>query len=118
VQDRWWLMPSVALVVPAGTARIDLGAGFGLAAASGYDSWAAYAAAPFDPAWAFQLVPAGRLHVAVMVPIAARVAVFARLETAMLFGAGAVGFREGDANRPLRDISWTALWLGVHYRVF
>lgn len=118
VQDRWWLMPSVALVLPAGKAHIDLGIGFGLGSTSGYESWSAYVAAPFDPVWAFQLVPTGRLHAAVLLPVSTRIDLLARLETAMLFGAGTVGFREGDANRPESDITWTALWLGVHYRAW
>src|SRR5277367_1126985 len=65
MQDRWWLIPSVALVLPlaAGTGagtdtQLELGAGIGLGAASGYTSGADYAAAPFSPVWAFQMVPA------------------------------------------------------------
>src|SRR5688572_16336754 len=29
VQDRWWVIPSLALVLPAGRVRVDVGAGAG-----------------------------------------------------------------------------------------
>ncbi len=118
VQDRWWLMPSAALVIPVGPARIDLGLGLGVATTSGYDSSSTFLAAPFDPKWAFQLVPAGRLQAVVMVPVTEHVDVFARPETGMLFGAGSVGLHKGNDDPPLRDVSWAALFIGAHYRAW
>jgi hypothetical protein len=118
VEDRWWLMPSAAFVIPAGAARIDLGVGLGVATASGYDSSSTFFAAPFAPKWAFQLVPAGRLQAVAMIPVSERVDVFMRPEAGMLFGAGTLGLSNGDANRPFRDTSWAALFLGAHYRAW
>ncbi len=118
VQDRWWLMPSAAFVIPVGPARIDLGVGLGVATTSGYDSSSTFLAAPFDPKWAFQLVPAGRLQAVVMVPVTEHVDIFARPETGMLFGAGTAGLHKGNEDPPLRDVSWAALFIGAHYRAW
>src|SRR5689334_7879840 len=63
VQDRWWLAPALAFTATLGPVQLDAGAGLGLGASSGYASWRAYADAPFDPDWAFQLVPMARAHV-------------------------------------------------------
>lgn len=49
IQDRWWLMPSAALVIPAGSVRLDLGVGAGVGTSSGYLSWSDYDARPFTP---------------------------------------------------------------------
>jgi hypothetical protein len=118
VQDRWWLMPSAAFVIPVGVARIDLGVGLGVATTSGYDSSSTFFAAPFAPKWAFQLNPAGRLQAAVMVPVTDRVDLYARTETGTLFGNGTVGIHEGNEDPPLRDVSWAALFIGAHVRAW
>ena len=118
VQDRWWLMPSAAFVIPVGAARIDLGVGLGVATTSGYDSSSTFFAAPFDPKWAFQLNPAGRLQAAVMLPVSEHVDLYVRPETGMLFGNGAVGLHKGNEDPPLRDVSWAALFIGAHYRAW
>jgi hypothetical protein len=113
-QDRWWIMPSLAGVLHARDVRFDLGAGAGLGASSGYASDAAYAAAPFGPTWAFQLVPAARAHFTAAYPIAHDARAFARLEAAtLLLDGSSIGFRHGNANAPWRDTTWAGLSLGV-----
>jgi hypothetical protein len=113
-QDRWWLMPSVAWVVPIGRVRFDVGAGVGLGASSGYTNLAAYIAQPFEPVWAYQLVPAARAHVMASVGVARGVDVFARLVVASLWlGAGPFGFRAGNEHPSLTDTTWGNLWVGV-----
>ena len=87
LQDRWWLFPAVAGIIPAGRLRFDLGAGFGVATSSGYASWAGYDAAPFGPIWHFT-VPAVRAHFAAALPIAHRLHLFARLEIVSLLLVG------------------------------
>ncbi|MBK7863851.1 MAG: hypothetical protein IPJ65_35640 [Archangiaceae bacterium] len=118
-QDRWWLVPTVAAVLPLEGLRLELGAGLGLATASGYRSWAGFRAAPFDPAWAFQLVPAARAHFTVSVPLNARVEVFGRAELgSLLLGGNRIGLRDGRNPEPqLHDTTWAQLALGVQLGV-
>jgi len=111
LQDRWWLFPAVAGIIPAGRLRFDLGAGFGVATSSGYVSWAGYEAAPFGPIWHFT-VPAVRAHLAAALPIAHWLDLFARLEVVSLL---LVGPPHPDAE--LMDTLWIGLWLGVQYRL-
>ncbi|HUB07305.1 MAG TPA: hypothetical protein VMB50_09895 [Myxococcales bacterium] len=99
VDDRWWLIPSVAWVVPLGRLSLDLGAGVGVGTVSGYGSWSAYVAGPFDPVW-HTTAPAARLHALLELPLTRRVALFARAEVAAL----------------LPDVAgtlWGGTWLGV-----
>jgi len=118
VQDRWWLMPAVALVLPLGPVRLDVGAGLGLGASSGYRSWAAYVAGPFDPVWAFQLVPAARGHVSAALPLSRCCDGFARAELGGLILSGSsIGSRVGGDGRTLGDRLWFQLALGVHFRL-
>jgi hypothetical protein len=113
-QDRWWIMPSLAGVLHARDVRFELGAGAGLGASSGYASDSAYAAGPFAPTWAFQLVPAARAHFTAAYPIAHDARAFARLEAATLILDGtSIGFRNGNANAPWRDTTWAGLSIGV-----
>jgi hypothetical protein len=116
-QDRWWILPSVAWVIPAGDARIDVGAGLGLGAASGYASFGDYTRGPFSPAWAFQLVPAARVHLMAAMPLGRDVDVFARLEVAALVLSGTeLGSRHGNANPDAADTTWFDLGAGVQFR--
>jgi hypothetical protein len=108
IQDRWWVMPSVALALPAGPVRVDLGVGFGVGTSSGYVTWPAYAAKPFDPIWHFT-VPAARAHAIVFWPLSPRVELFARLDVASLFIRG--------PQPGLGDSTWAALLLGFQSRL-
>ena len=116
VQDRWWVMPSLALVVPGGPLRFELGVGVGLGASSGYTSWPAYTAAPFTPVWAFQLVPAARAHVLAAMSLSPRTEFFARLDaTTLLLEGNALGFRAGNPHPGATDTVWVNLWVGLQF---
>jgi hypothetical protein len=108
IQDRWWVIPSAALVVPAGPVRLDLGAGAGMGTSSGYLSWSAYDARPFTPIW-HATVPAVRAHVAGTFPLARHLDVFVRVDAATLLSAGSRG--------GAMDTTWFALWVGVEPRL-
>lgn len=115
-QDRWWMVPTAALVIPAGPVRIDLGIGVGLGASSGYTSWSAYVAAPFTPVWAFQLVPVARAHVAASMHLSQNVDLFARAELAgLLLDGTQIGFRDGNAGAGIRDTTWLNLSVGFQF---
>jgi hypothetical protein len=105
IQDRWWLMPALAYVASAGKVRLDVGAGFGLGASSGYASWPAYAAEPFTPKWAYQLMPTARAHAVAAIDLGPKLGVFARLEAAKLLVSGADG--------TMTDTAWATLSVGA-----
>ena len=84
MQDRWWLVPSMAVVFPVGRVSFDVGAGLGLGTASGYASWSEYAAHPFQADWEFQLEPAARAHVIAAYALGPTLELFARAEAAAL----------------------------------
>jgi hypothetical protein len=118
VHDRWWLMPTVAFVIPAGRVRFDLGAGLGLATSSGYDNMDDFAAAPFMPVWAFQLVPAARAHAIATMQLNSRLDGFARLDVgSLLLDGNTVGFRDGNPRPGIMDTMWINLSLGVSFRL-
>jgi len=108
IQDRWWVIPSAALVLHAGSVRFDLGAGAGVGTSSGYVSWADYDAKPFTPIWHFT-VPAVRAHVSASTAIARNLDVFVRADVASLLSAGSPG--------GAMDTTWFALWIGVEPRL-
>jgi hypothetical protein len=117
-QDRWWLVPSAAWVAHAGRVRFDVGAGVGLGASSGYASFSDYAAAPFSPTWAFQLVPMARGSVLAATPLTKTTLGFVRLEVASLVLSGnSLGFRVGNPHAGLADTSWVSLALGAEIGV-
>lgn len=117
-QDRWWLIPSVAFVIPAGRVRFDLGAGVGLATSSGYSDAAEFFEAPFNPRWALQLVPAARGHVMASAQLTKKVDVFARLDVgSLLLDGNTIGFRDNKPRTSLTDTMWINLWLGVNFGV-
>ncbi len=118
VEDRWWLMPSVALVVPMSRVAIDVGAGLGVGASSGYATWNDYVAAPFGPVWALQLVPALRGHVMSTIRLTKRLDLFVRVDVASLLVSGdAIGSRVGNPNPSGEDTLWIDLLMGIHFRV-
>jgi hypothetical protein len=108
IQDRWWVMPSAALVIPVGSVRLDFGGGAGVGTSSGYVSWSDYDARPFTPIWHYT-VPAVRMHVAAAFPLARNLDLFARADAASLVGvtspSGAI------------DTTWFALWIGLQPRL-
>jgi hypothetical protein len=117
-QDRWWLVPTVAGVLPLGRVRLELGAGLGLGTASGYPSWSAFRAAPFAPAWAFQLAPLARGHAQVSLAISERVEVFGRLEVGgLLLEGNRIGFRDNNPRPSLAETTWGQLALGAQFGV-
>jgi hypothetical protein len=101
IDDRWWLIPSIAWVVPLGGASLDLGAGLGVGTVSGYASWSDYLAAPFTPVW-HTTSPATRLHLGVAVPFTRKVDLFARMEAASLLASGTAA----------KDDVWGGFWVG------
>ena len=117
VHDRWWLIPTMAFVIPAGRVRFDLGTGIGIGTSSGYTDMADFAAAPFMPSWAFQLVPVIRGHAMATTAINRRVDLFVRLDVAsLLLDGNSIGIRDGNPNPGLIDTMWVNLWLGVQFR--
>jgi hypothetical protein len=88
MQDRWWFMPSMAVVVPARigkrAATFDIGAGLGLGTSSGYASWSEYASHPFSADWEFQLEPAVRAHAIAALALTPSLEIFTRAEAAAL----------------------------------
>lgn len=118
IQDRWWVIPAVALVIPAGRLQFDLGLGLGVGASSGYTSWSAYAAAPFTPIWAYQLIPTLRVHAVASMELTHRVDVFARVDVAsLLLGGNSLGSRVGTPNPGVQDTTWGTLSIGVQFRL-
>jgi hypothetical protein len=106
-QDRWWAIPSLAVIIPVGRAMFDLGAGAGLGTSSGYDSWSSYVAHPFGPAWHYT-VPAAQAHVLGALSLTPQVGVFARLEAGTLLGV---------AGAALENTTWYGVALGVRTRL-
>jgi hypothetical protein len=110
VQDRWWIIPTAAIVIPAGRLRFDIGGGIGRGAASGYRSWSGYTAKPFDPIWAFQLVPTAQLHATLAIPLTSVLSLILRLEAASLLLL--------ESRAGVSDTTWAALSFGIRLRLF
>jgi hypothetical protein len=108
IQDRWWVIPSAALVIPGGSVRFDLGAGAGVGTSSGYVSWSDYDARPFTPIWHYT-VPAVRAHALAAIEVAHDLDLFARVDVASLLS---VGSQAGAT-----DTTWFALFIGVEPRL-
>jgi hypothetical protein len=111
VQDRWWVIPAAALVIPAGRLRFDLGAGVGVGTSSGYGSWSDYVAGPFSPVWHYT-VPVFREHVTAATDLTRNLDGFVRVDVASLLLIGSSGPYGGGM-----DTTWVALWLGVDFRL-
>jgi hypothetical protein len=119
VEDRWWLMPAVAWVIPTSRMLLDFGAGVGFATASGYPSWSFFGAHPFGPVWAFQLAPAVRLHAVASTRVSRRIDLFALLQVgSLLLGGNSIGIRSANVDTSLMDTTWLNLSFGVRYRLF
>ena len=119
VEDRWWIMPAVAWVVPTQRVEFDLGAGVGVATASGYPSWSFFGAAPFGPVWAFQLVPAVRAHAMAATPLTTALDVFARVDAgSLVLGGTSIGIRSSNQAPGPMDTTWLNLAVGMRYRLF
>lgn len=112
MQDRWWLLPSMAVVFPttlfARKATFDVGVGFGLGTSSGYSSWSRYASKPFTADWEFQLEPAARAHAIASIAMTPTVDVFVRAE------AAALALPHGS-NATVTDSTWTLFSLGTRF---
>jgi hypothetical protein len=118
VQDRWWLIPSVAYVTAAGPVNLDFGVGLGLGATSGYKDLSAYVAAPFTPVWAFQLVPTARGHVMATHALDERFDLFARVDFAsLLLGGNSIGSRVANPNPTTGEQIWYELVVGVQFHL-
>ena len=114
MQDRWWIIPSMAVVLPTRVGKVplsfDIGAGFGWGTSSGYKSWDTYAARPFSADWAFQLVPAVRAHAIAAVSVSHSVDVFLRADAAAMILAQNSGSNDADA-------MWLMLAMGTRFRM-
>ena len=114
MQDRWWIIPSMAVVLPAHLGKLplsfDIGAGFGWGTSSGYKSWDTYAARPFSADWAFQLEPAVRAHAIAAVSVSKSVDVFLRADAAAMILPQNASSNDGDG-------MWLMLAAGTRFRM-
>ena len=114
-QDRWWIMPSLAVVIPTEHIRFDLGTGLGVGTSSGFK--AARDITADRPIWAFEAVPTIRFQALAAVELNRTLDLFARLDVAtMLTEGNTLGIRDGSL-RPGLDTTWANLWIGVQFRV-
>ena len=115
-QDRWWIIPTAAFVLPAGRVRFDLGAGLGLGTSSGYPTMSSFLSAPFMPAWAFQLVPIAKVHLMASTPLTPNVEVFARAELlSLLLDGNQIGLLDGGHQAGIGDTLTLNLWVGFQF---
>jgi hypothetical protein len=114
IEDRWWVVPTMALVLPANIggrrATFDLGAGFGVGTSSGYSSFSEFAGKPFAPDWAFQVFPAGRMHTVASVAVARGLDVFVRADAGSLILPPSSG-------RTIADSTWLLFSVGAQFRL-
>jgi hypothetical protein len=103
-QDRWWLIPALAMVIPTGPVRVDVGLGAGVGTSSGYPAWSNYLHAPLTPTW-HDTVPIVRAHASAGMEIKRNVDVFARAEVASLLFA-----KPHDGTL---DTLWLSFWVGL-----
>jgi hypothetical protein len=100
-EDRWWVMPTLALVIPAGRMSFDLGGGVGSGTVSGYQTWPSYFAHPFDPCWHIT-EPAVRGHLGFSVPLTGSIDLWGRADVGTIV-----------APAPASDTQWHGLTIGV-----
>lgn len=114
MQDRWWFIPSMAVVLPtriAGRrAAFDIGAGLGLGTASGYSSSSVYAAHPFTATWEFQLEPTVRAHAIASIAMTKTVDLFVRADAAALV-------LPHGSNATVTDSTWLMFSLGTRFQL-
>jgi len=114
MQDRWWIIPSMAVVFPAHVGKMplsfDVGAGFGWGTSSGYKSWDTYAARPFSADWAFQLEPAVRAHAIAAVSVSRSLDLFVR-------GDAAAMILPQNSSPNDADGMWLMLAAGTRFRM-
>lgn len=114
MQDRWWLVPSMAVVFPTHVmgkrTTFDVGFGLGLGSSSGYASWNTYAARPFSADWEIQLEPALRAHAIAAMSVSKDVELFMRADAATLVLPKDT--RPNDA-----DAMWLMLSMGARFRL-
>lgn len=88
MEDRWWFIPSMAVVLPARVGKyplaFDIGAGLGLGTSSGYTTASDYTAHPLSADWEFQLEPAVRAHAIAAIRVSRTLEIFTRFEAAAL----------------------------------
>lgn len=113
MEDRWWLIPSMAGVIPVHFGKLpatfDVGVGLGLGTASGYQSASEYASHPFTADWEFQLVPAARAHAIAAFTMSRTFELFARADAAALVLPHGVGTGVGDS-------TWLMFSIGTRFR--
>jgi|GEM_PF-2389264 len=118
VQDRWWILPGYALLIPIDTMRLEIGASLGFATSSGYPDLAAFGDAPFNPRWALQLVGAARGHVALWFDLDESNAAFIELAVGTLHLEGNdAGVRHGIDNATAAETVWWTLTVGTTFDV-
>jgi hypothetical protein len=118
LEDRWWLVPSFAAVIPLGATRLELGLGVGFATSSGYSSFEAFAREPFEDDWAYQLVPAVRGHAALWLEVSPAVDAYVQLDAGGLVTAGnEIGLRAGPNGGAPSDaqLTWMTLTIGTSH---
>jgi hypothetical protein len=120
LEDRWWLVPSFAVVAPFDDGRVELGLGVGFATSSGYASFEAFAREPFEDDWAYQLVPAVRGHLALWLELGADVDAYVQLDAGGLVTQGNdVGLRVGPNEDRLAptaaQLTWATLSVGTSH---
>lgn len=111
LQDRWWLMPTLAGGLRIGLVRFDAGVGAGAGTASAFTS--ATMLSKDKPSWAFQLMPAVRGHFRASTPLTERLDLFARVDGGLLVMSGPFGMREGGHTPSLSDSTWANFWFGM-----
>ncbi|MBN8610330.1 MAG: hypothetical protein J0L92_07085 [Deltaproteobacteria bacterium] len=122
LEDRWWLIPSFAVVIPIERLRIELGVGVGFATSSGYTDFDAFVRAPFDDDWAYQLIPAARGHAAFWLELGADVDAYAQLDAGGLIVEGntlglRVGPNQGTEIPSAAQRVWSTLTVGTSIRL-
>lgn len=113
MQDRWWFVPTMAVVMPARIGgrdfTFDVGAGLGLGTASGYaGGWSEYSAHPFTATWEFQLMPTVRAHAIASMRVSKTMEVFVRAD------AAALALPHGS-NASMTDSTWMLISLGTRF---
>jgi hypothetical protein len=120
LEDRWWLVPSFAAVIPVERLRVEVGAGLGFATSSGYTDFDAFVREPFDDDWAYQLVPAVRGHLALWLDLEESIAAYVQIDAGGLLTAGNdIGLRvgpNGGAGIPSdAQLVWATLTVGTSH---